>query len=134
MNRLTKKIDGVAHGAEGRSADSLTGRWYREDFECEALIEKLAEYEDAEENGLLMRFPCKPGEIYFAILEDDIREFEIKKIELCKKITPFSGMTMFLEPVYNRGTLYKFKEYEFGVLLFKTKEEAEEALKESRGK
>ncbi|MCX4327822.1 MAG: hypothetical protein OSJ45_11085 [Lachnospiraceae bacterium] len=46
MERLTKRIGGYAHGAEGRSEDNLTGAYCRGEFEAAACVEKLAEYED----------------------------------------------------------------------------------------
>lgn len=49
MERLTKRISGYAHGAEGVSFDKLTGDYCRGEFEATACIEKLAEYEDFEE-------------------------------------------------------------------------------------
>lgn len=49
MKRLTKRINGYAHGAEGVSADRLTGNYCRGEFEATACVEKLAEYEDFEE-------------------------------------------------------------------------------------
>ncbi len=49
MERLTKRIDGSAHGAEGVSRDKLTGTYCRGKFEATACVEKLAEYEDLED-------------------------------------------------------------------------------------
>ena len=51
------------HGAEGVSENKLTGRYCRGVFEATACIEKLAEYETAEEEG---RLAVLPGDsIYF---------------------------------------------------------------------
>ncbi len=49
MERLTKRIDGYAHGAEGVSKDKLTGAYCRGEFEATACVDKLAEYEDLED-------------------------------------------------------------------------------------
>lgn len=51
MERLTKRIRGYAHGAEGRGKDNLTGSYCRGCFEATACVEKLAGYEDLEEQG-----------------------------------------------------------------------------------
>lgn len=45
------------HGAEGVSEDKLTGRYCRGVFEATACVEKLAEYENAEEEGRLYIIP-----------------------------------------------------------------------------
>lgn len=49
MERLTMRVNGFAHGAEGRSVDKLTGEYCRGNFEATACIDRLAAYEDAEE-------------------------------------------------------------------------------------
>ena len=46
--RLTTK-EKYPHGAEGVSKDKLTGKYCRGVFEATACVEKLAEYETAEE-------------------------------------------------------------------------------------
>ena len=38
---------------------------------CRMILEKLADYEDLEEQGLLVRLPCKVGTEVFAILPRD---------------------------------------------------------------
>lgn len=49
--RLTTK-EKYPHGAEGVSKDKLTGRYCRGVFEATACVEKLAEYETAEEEAI----------------------------------------------------------------------------------
>lgn len=49
MKRLTIRVNGFAHGVEGRSEDKLTGKYCRGSFEATACIDRLAAYEDAEE-------------------------------------------------------------------------------------
>lgn len=46
MERLTKYICDRAHGAEGVSAEKLTGAYCRGKFEATALVERLAAIED----------------------------------------------------------------------------------------
>lgn len=132
MDRLTKRFDGVVYGAEGESADSLTGRWYREEFECEALIEKLAEYEDAEENGLLLRLPCKthdylyaPGEIGISIFK--VIEFEYSAFDFFVTWKVISDCLAGFEA---SGTFVR----DIGKTVFLTMEEAEKALEEKKSK
>ena len=57
MVRLTTR-ERYPHGAEGISKDELTGRYCRGTFEATACVEKLAEYENAEEDGVLLWLPC----------------------------------------------------------------------------
>lgn len=135
MGRLTKRIDGVAHGAEGKSADSLTGKWCRGEFECTALVEKLAEYEDAEENGLLFRSPCKVGDTVYTFYKKCAGGMYVPaKPELRKCVVDnikfgSDGNTVVAickEP----ETIYFFKMEHFGKTFFPTKEEAGKALEE----
>lgn len=62
MERLTKRIDGYAHGAEGRNEDNLTGNWCRGEFEATAVVERLAYYEDLRDKGRLLELPCAVGD------------------------------------------------------------------------
>ena len=65
--RLTTK-EKYPHGAEGVSKDKLTGKYCRGVFEATACVEKLAEYETAEEEGRLVVLPCKVGSTVYRIL------------------------------------------------------------------
>lgn len=136
MNRLTKRIDGVAHGAEGKSADSLTGKWRRGEFECTALIEKLAEYEDTEENGLLFRSPCKVDDTIYTFYkrcrggmylpaEPELTECVVDNI----RFGSCGNVVVTICEDYE--TIYFFNVEDFGKKFFLTKEEAEKSLKES---
>ena len=59
MERLTERIDNVPDGE--------SGVWVKQHDYISA-AEKLADYEDAEEQGLLLRLKCKTG--------DDVSSFE----------------------------------------------------------
>ena len=54
MERLTEYVYGFAHGAEGVRKERLTGHYCRGIFEATACVEKLAEYENLEEQGRLL--------------------------------------------------------------------------------
>lgn len=130
MDRLTKRFDGVVYGAEGESADSLTGRWYREEFECETLIEKLAEYEDAEENGLLLRLPCEIYSYLFAPTRNIVSIFQVVGFK-------YYGFDVFVKWKLEKGITGNFQiggiyAHEIGKSVFLTKEEAEKALGERK--
>ena len=97
--------------------------------------EKLCEYEDAEEQGLLLRLPCKVGD---TVWDNDYGE------PCAYTITGFSfgtGEDYIDEPVSLREVVCYYSNYsgsitgsfavsEIGKTLFLTKEEAEQKLKE----
>ena len=64
--RLTTR-EKYPHGAEGVSEDKLTGGYCRGIFEATACINKLSEYENAEEDGLLVRLPVPIGTKVYGI-------------------------------------------------------------------
>lgn len=67
MNRLTTEEE-YPHGAEGKSANKLTGRWCRGVFEATACIERLAKYENT------------------GLEPDQIREMEKLYQEKCQEV------------------------------------------------
>ena len=105
--------------------------------ECGAIndcLEKLAEYETAEEEGRLKVLPCKVGDIIFCIVRPGIiRQFKVLSIEIYE-------YGAILELLYG-GNVEKYRFWrmympsdDFGKKLFLTSEEAEEALKEMEEK
>lgn len=135
MERLTKRED-----------DSITYNEKRE-FECgeycdscsqgagncetiKNMIKKLADYEDLEEQGLLVRLPCKVGTEVFCYFPGDSHytKCQIKKIEICQSI--FGNICYFAESVAQRGRCCRYYDNEFGKFLFLTREEAEKKLEE----
>ena len=59
MERLTERIDNVPDGE--------SGVWVKE-HDYVSAAEKLAEYEDLEEQGRLVKLPCKVGtDIYYIL-------------------------------------------------------------------
>ena len=103
------------------------------EHECVGLpITKLAKYEDAEEQGLLLRLPCKVGDkifLDFAGFRKDIDEFTVKDFHLdCFE----NGETiLFCDYESNDSTLSgQIDVMEFGKSVFLTREEAEAKLKE----
>lgn len=86
------------------------------------ILEKLADYEDLEEQGRLIKLPCKVGDTVCVIVRKNISVQKIQratidsemKIEFCTK---------------RRG----FALFDIGKTVFLTKSEAEAKLKELRG-
>ena len=102
--------------------------------EIDAVYRKLKDYEDAEEQGLLLRFPCKVGDkifLDFAGFGKDIDEFTVKDFHLdCFE----DGETiLFCDYESNDSTLSgQIDVMEFGKSVFLT--EAEAKLKEMEEK
>lgn len=94
--------------------------------------ERLAEYEDLEEQGLLLRFLCKVGDTVFfrnkrgeTILPVTIENIHLGEGKCCIEYFGwfFNG--------YGEPTMgFTFTENDFGKTVFLTKEEAEAKLKE----
>lgn len=107
-----------------------------EDDDYYSYIKKLADYEDAEEQGLLLRLPCKVGDAVYFFLEYGegfcITKAEVKRIELLKSV--MGNIRYLVEPVSRRGILFKYYDDEFGRRIFLTQESAEQALKEMEDK
>lgn len=110
MERLTIK----------RNKPSVNSQYEKKDKVWTAdCIEKLGKYEEAEEQGLLLRLPCKVGDtVYFVDFdENEYDEAIVESIE-------FGRNGFLINSDCEIGT-YLGAEY-----LFLTKEEAEQALKQ----
>ena len=103
-----------------------------------SVCEKLGKYEDAEEQGLLLRLPCKVGD---TVWDNDCG------IPCAYTITGFSvgtGENYIDEPVSSKEVVYYYSNYsgtitgsfavsELGKTVFLTQSKAEVKLKELRG-
>ena len=113
----------------------LIAIFYRNMWAMAELREKLKRYEDAEEQGLLLRLPCKVGDkifLDFAGFGKDIDKFTVKDFHLdCFE----DGQTiLYCDYESNDKTLSgQIDVMEFGKTVFLTKEEAKAKLKELRG-
>ena len=97
--------------------------------ETRIVLKKLCDYEDLEEHGLLVRFPCKVGDTVYVPTRNFISELRIT-----------------MESINSRGKLYfswvldddrgiypnldGFSGYELGKTVFLTREEAVKKLEE----
>ena len=96
---------------------------------------KLAAYEDAEEQGMLIRLPCKVGETVYEICNDctyscmgeeeyeNCTEWEYEDCTEC----PHSKMNIH-EQVFVTVEIIVYNMDKFGKTVFLTREEAEKAL------
>ena len=94
------------------------------------VFKKLADYEDLEDQGLLVRLPCKVGTEVFCFFPGDSHctKCQIKKIEI--RPTIFGKICYFAEPVAQRGCCFRYFDTEFGKVIFLTREEAEKKLED----
>ena len=126
--RLTTK-EKYPHGAEGVSKDKLTGKYCRGVFEATACVEKLAEYETAEEEGRLVVLPCKVGDALFCFSRGKTYPFKVCCIRIYEERAEielwYAGDEENLK-FWHITIAEQDIEYNF----FFTNEEAEKALKE----
>ena len=90
-------------------------------------LDKLNDYEDAEEEGRLIILPCKPGdEVYcfFYLSDERIQKTEVKRIEIMNSV--MGSKRYIVEPVGRRGCLFKYYDGDFGKTIFLTREAAEQ--------
>lgn len=133
MERLTKRID-LGNGrctvdfSNERCGDFLTDH----KAGVRALFEKLAEYEDLEEQGLLIRLPCRVGDTIYRInqyAKESIISMKVLQIRFGELCIGNSFLRIDAINDEDMGEFCYFKE-NIGKTVFLTKEEAEAALKE----
>lgn len=145
MERLTKRNNkGITElnircpeGCEYVTCSPEEG--YQCQHQCEGdIITKLAVYEDAEEQGLLLRLPCKVGDKLYYI---DSYYNVVVPVRLNEVIIQFVGINNYTYQ-YNCCSFdecgdtyeeYEFNNNDFGKTVFLTKAEAEAKLKEMEG-
>lgn len=91
-------------------------------------IEKLAEYETLEEQGLLVRLPCKVGDIMFRInkgAKNPVIELTVTQINITRRSYNLEVIDR------DCGELMCFKN-DIGKTVFLTREEAENKLEEMK--
>ena len=89
------------------------------------LYKYLAEYEDLEEQGLLLKLPCKVGDTVYSITRDFISEYNIRNF-IC-----YDNGNIFFDWKCVKGIYLNIKGFhidDIGKTVFLTKEEAEKAL------
>ena len=136
MERLTEKVFGfVQLKACGNDFCKETCAEHDEEKSCknchiQKAFEKLAEYEDLEEKGLLLRLPCKVGDTIYEVSYEN-REFVIKEHivkEFIYRTYRFPRIEIYCEN--ENGFLVCNNIGKLDECLFLTREEAEQKLKE----
>lgn len=118
MERLTERIDNVPDGE--------SGVWVK-NHDYVSAAEKLAEYEDLEEQGNLLRLPCRLGDTVYIL-----NQKRIIPLKICEIYFDSHGIEIAAK---NREELgyrtINLTEDGIGVEWYKTKEEAEKSIKET---
>lgn len=144
MERLTKR-ERNSNGTAISKKSMIDREGYPtvSDYASKALT-KLADYEDAEEQGLLLRLPCKVGDTVYVVTSpfnvfDDIEYDENMKDEVYEA---YVSSVSFYESgeqyrIYAKVTNHfigaYFRECDFGKTVFLTEAEAEGKLAEMEG-
>ena len=93
---------------------------------ADKILTKLADYEGLEEQGLLVRLPCKVGEKLWCIVDSAIRELRVHHFDM-----PAFGTT---DIVFRYADGFKLERFvgEIGKTVFLTREAAEKKLEEMK--
>ena len=143
MERLTEKI-GNTNCVKGCGSNCKYGFQHcrTEDWEnCKTIddvIDKLAEYEDLEEHGRLVKLPCKVGDTVWQIMVVGVQGKNIKYGIFKAVVTTISvdyQMNFLFSTITEDEERYRNEvtSTAIGETMFFTKSEAEAKLKELRG-
>ena len=151
MERLTERYkDSIANIVLIRECGDKLCKDICDDIECncskcelEKVLEKLADYEDLEEQGLLVRLPCKVGDTVWVVTSpinvfdydkyDGDAEYEVYESFLSSVSYYASGEQFRIyAKVTNSFIAAYFRECDFGESIFFTRKEAEKKLEEMR--
>lgn len=125
MKRLTKRSENGTGVYATPSGDPI--KW---DDNRHKVLQKLADYEDLEDQGRLLILPCAVGDVLYDISEyvegfssPLIYKIHVRSIEILKD---------------EKGIIYcidssDYRETDFGKIVFHTIEEAEAALEKMKG-
>ncbi|MBQ7067030.1 MAG: hypothetical protein IJN92_09460 [Lachnospiraceae bacterium] len=121
-------IDYLQDGMD--SLEGLIALFYRNLWAMADLRERLKAYEDAEEQGLLLRLPCKVGDTVWYI-DDDDDDYPLKFIITKIDVEENGYLRYHAREKDNCGKIGFIKD-DIGKTVFLTKEEAEQALAEMK--
>lgn len=133
MERLTKTYSDGTHGA----SDGLPCGENSYDYK-NLLIERLGKYENLEEQGRLIKLPCKVGDTVWQIMVVGVQGKNIKYgifKAIVTKISVDYQMNFLLSTITEDEKRYRNEvtSTAIGDTMFFTKSEAETKLKELRG-
>ena len=134
MQRLTEKTKDCFGYRLKDGSDSEVGFFKNYDafYSHMMMVRELGEYEDLEEQGLLLRLPVKIGDTVYTSIHSSGWYFREKDKPYEAEIV-FIGINAsepFMNIEYKKGYMLSFKLSEIGERIFLTKEEAEAKLRE----
>lgn len=112
------------------STIGLLALFYRNLWAMADLREKLKYYEDAEEQGLLLRFPCKVGDILYFAHHDRVIPSEILSVKYHVEAENHGVFIRKRLTIDVEGVSTEIDFCEIGNTVFLTESEAEAKLKE----
>lgn len=122
MERLTRRS---ANGTGVYATPS--GEPVKWENNCHNVLQKLADYEDLEEQGFLLRLPCKLGDTIYSIANDG----KIYPVKATREVRIVNGVLHIICESCRYSDLVSYDD--IGKTIFLTKSEAEAKLKELRG-
>lgn len=124
MKRLTERDEfGNADIIDVDSIDLQSNLEFNEFNKVTNALNKLANYEDLEEQGLLIKLPCKVGDtVYVKLQSGEYAEAEVRDF------THFLTCGFCIVVTSDKFNKQNIPFTEFGKTVFLTKPEAEEAL------
>ena len=132
MERLTKTYSDGTHAAADNLPCGENSYTYKG-----LLLEALGKYEDAEEQGLLLRLPCKVGDTVYCIYErytkcsENEQEFDEYSCQGCECLECDSHKEFYVQSQKTYSFDWIVSNLKrFGKTVFLTKTEAEQKLKE----
>lgn len=109
--------------------------------ECGAIddcLNKLAEYETAEEDGRLMALLCKVGDVVYQLMVTDFLSgklvYKIFESKVCRIIIDSYSICFCLETTDEHKYTSELTNDDFGETIFLTYEEAEQAIENQKKK
>ena len=143
MERLTDRIFVPKEERElvvftqGEYIDTIPAEMTHEDIR--KVLRRLAEYEEAEEQGLLLRLPCKVGDDIYAIPSEVNyrlnKSFGAKGLNaICRQVVDHIEFNSYGYLVSTNEGMTVHRQEAFGETWFLTRDEAEQRLKEMDSK
>lgn len=130
MDRLTERernFNGTGISKESLIAEDGTLSCF-----CGEVVTKLADYEDMEEDGKLLKLPCKVNDIVYRLNKPGIKACLEKGMEVEKRkvagfdIREFGVLVLLSGGIFSPDIIVRAEE--FGKTVFLTEQEAKEAL------
>ena len=101
--------------------------------EIDAVYRKLKEYEDAEEQGLLLRLPCKVGDNLYFLHHDEVIVLEVLSVKYHAEAENYGAFIREKVIIDVEGIPTEIDFCDIGKTVFLTRGEAEAKLKEMEG-